>query len=273
MKFKPLSKKYQFDETLVMNFPGYLHQPIANWLYDILLSNKKIVKSDGLYVYDPYLTEAFREVLHVNFREVFPQDWSKALNFIISDTDRITMILQWCLNYYANERSAHNLEWTLSNGGSGYAVFKTDVTASEYENGVYDLVERVPSAAKKFAEQALSSNDELLKAWLACYGRKPNYNETVQACQNVLEQFIRDTYLPKDTKAQLGKLITDMRAGKILSFKGSSVVSQPNILLDLIDNVPMYRGIHKAGTGRDAQKAEAEYILLSTIYIWSLHQR
>jgi len=272
MKFKPLSKKYQFDDTLVMGFPGFLHQPIANWLYNLLLDKSKVVKPDGIYVHEPYLTNGFREALHVNFREAFPSEWNSAIRFILDDTDRTAMILQWCLNYYASEKAAKDLEWMLSGGGSGYAVLKTNKTASEYAEGVYDLVERVPAATKQLAEQTLNSNDELLKAWRACYGRNPSYNEAVQACQNVLEQLLRDTYLPKDTKAQLGKLITDIRAGKTLNFKGSGVVNQPNILLDLVDNVPMYRGMHKAGTGKDAKKAEAEYILLSTIYIWSLHQ-
>ena len=273
MKFKPLSKKYQFDDTLVMDFPGFLHQPIANWLSDLLIDKNRVIKPDGLYVHEPYITDNFREILHVNFREVFPQDWNKALNFILTDTDRTTMMLQWCLNHYANEKIALNLEWMLSGGGSGYAVLKTDKSASEYDDGAYDLVERVPEATKQLAQPALNSNAELLKGWRACYGRSPNYNEAVQACQNVLEQLLRDAYLPKDVKAQLGKLIADIRAGKTLSFKGSNVLDEPNVLLDLIDKVPMYRGMHKAGTGKDAQKAEAEYILLSTIYIWSLHQR
>lgn len=271
MKFKPLSKKYQFDDTLVMDFPRYFLQPIANWCSDLLYRNQQIEK-DSLYNV-VYLADNFREELQIHLHEVYPQEWDDAIKHILSDTDRTTVILQWCLNFYANQQDANSLEWILANGGSGYAVLKTDKAASEYKEGVYDLVERVPQATKQLAERALNLNDELLKAWRTCYGRKPNYNEAVQACQNVLEQLLRDTYLPKDAKAQLGKLITDIRAGKTLNFKGSHVVDQPNILLDLIDKAPMYRGMHKAGTGKDAQKAEAEYILLSTIYVWSLHQK
>ena len=270
MKFKPLSKKYQFDDTLVMDFPRYFLQPIANWCSDLLYRNQQIEK-DSLYNIE-YLADDFRETLQVNLHEVYPQEWDDAIKYILADTDRTTVILQWCLNFYATQQDAANLEWILANGGSGYAVLKTNQQASEYTKGAYDLVERVPGATKQLAQQALNANEELLKAWRACYGRKPNYNEAVQACQNVLEQLLRDAYLPKDTKAQLGKLITDIRAGKTLAYKGSSIIGQPNLLLDLVDKVPMYRGMHKAGTGKDAKKSDAEYILLSTVYIWSLHQ-
>lgn len=271
MNFKPLSKKYQFDDTLAMDFPVFLHQPLAKWLYSLLTDKRRVVGPDGLYIHDAYLTDNFREALHINFRESFPSDWNEAINFILADMDRTTMMLQWCLNNYANGDFADRLEWILGTAGSGYAVLKTDVSASEYAEGVYDLVERVPTSIKQMAEAALNSNDGLLNAWRACYGRSPNYNEAVQICQNVLEQLLRDTYLPKDAKAQLGKLITDVRAGKTMSFKGSNTLKDPNSTLNLIENVPQYRGMHKAGTGKDADKQIAEYVLLTTIYLYGLH--
>lgn len=271
MKFKPLSKKYQFDDTLVMDFPGYMEKSLSDWLFKILHRAGRIKLSGSTFHESYYLTDSFHELLQINLREKCPMLWSDFDQFVFSDTERTLTILQWCLNYYARKGEGKNLEWVLSIGGSGWAVLLTKKDASDYDDGVCDLVERVPSATKKLAQLAIA-DDELLKAWRSCYGRNPNYNEAVQACQNVLEQLLRDAYLPEDTKAQLGKLITDIHAGKKLSFKGSNVIVQPNILLDLINNVPMYRGVHKAGTGKNAKKTEAEYILLSTIYIWSLHQ-
>lgn len=273
MKFKPLSNRYQFDDVLRMDFPDFLEKSLSNWVFSVLKRASRIeLKSSG-YSRAYYLTDSFHELLQVNLRETYPMYWADFDRFVFSDIDRTLTILQWCLNYYARKREGQNLEWALSTSGSGWAVLLTKKDASDYDDGVCDLVERVPSAVKQLSQIAIDNNEELLRAWRACYGRNPNYNEVVQACQNVLEQLLRDTYLPKDTKAQLGKLITDIRAGKTLNFKGSHVVAQPNMLLDLIDKVPVYRGMHKAGTGKDAQKAEAEYILLSTIYIWSLHQR
>lgn len=272
MKFKPLSKKYQFDDTLVMDFPGYMEKSLSDWLFEVLCRAGRVKLRGSTLNERYYLTDDFHEALQINLREKYPMLWSDFDRFVFSDIDRTLTVFQWCLNHYARKSEGKNLEWALSIGGSGWAVLLAKKDASDYDDGVCDLVERVPSATKQLAEAAIGSNDELLKAWSSCYGHNPNYNETVQACQNVLEQLLRDTYLSKDAKAQLGKLIADIRAGKTLSFKGSKVVSQPNVLLDLIDNVPMYRGVHKAGTGKDAKRAEAECILLSTIYIWSLHQ-
>jgi hypothetical protein len=272
MNFKPISKKYVFKDTLITDFPDYLHQPIADWLFAILTDHSEVIKADGLYVSEPYLSNSFRTNLQSNLREVFPQEWDKAIRFILTNTDRTLVILQWCLNNYATSKDAYGLEYMLATGGSGYAVELTDKNASEYSSGVYDLIERVPESIKEMAEKSFKSNDELLKAWVACFGRNPKYNEVTQICQNVLESLLRDIYLPRDAKAQLGKLIADIRSGKSLVFKGSNVVNDPNILLTLIDNVPQYRGLHKAGTGKDSTKSDAEYILLTTIYVWSLHQ-
>jgi len=273
MKFKPLSKKYQFDDTLRMDIPDYLHQPIANWLYSVLERKDAVVRSDGIYRKGAYLSKTFHEILNVNMREAYPQDWNQTINFILSDDDRTLTMLQWCLNYYARRNEAWDLEYSLSNGGVGYAVQATKTNASEYDDGVYDLIERVPEVVRNAAEDSLNSNDELLKAWRSCYGRSPNYNEVVQVCQNVLEGLLRDAYLPKDTKAQLGKLIADIRSGKTLLYKGSNVPSSPNDLLNIIQNVPQYRGMHKAGTGKDASKEEAEFVLHATIFIWNMHQQ
>lgn len=273
MKFKPLSKKYQFDDTLITSFPGFMHQPIVNWLEDILKRKNLLVAPDIMYPGKRYITNAFREMLHVNLRETYPQAWGDFVNFILADTDRTLTILQWCLNYHANARDANNLEWLLSNSGSGYEVEKTSKDASEYTEGVYDLIERVSGATKQAAKDALTQNDQLLNAWRACYGRNPNYKEVVQQSQNVLEELLRDKYLPKDKKAQLGKLITDIKAGKTLSYKGSDVPSSSNTLLNLIDNVAIYRGVHTAGSGKNPSKQQAEYILHTTIYVWNLHQK
>lgn len=273
MKFKPLSKKYQFNDTLVMDFPSFMHQPIANWLEDLLTRKNLLVAPDMLYPGKRYITDAFREVLHVNLRESYPQAWGDFINHILTDTDRTLTILQWCLNYHANARDANNLEWLLSSSGSGYEVEKTDKEASEYKEGIYDLIERVSTATKEAAKHALSQNEQLLTAWRACYGRKPNYKEVVQESQNVLEELLRDRYLPKDKKAQLGKLIADIKAGKTLSYKGSDVPTNPNTLLELVDQFPAYRGMHTAGTGKNPTKQQAEYILHTTIYLWNLHQK
>lgn len=273
MTFKPLSKRYLFDDTLSMNIDDHIKEPIANWIRSVLNDMQIYVDASG---WGPSHTAAhiktsFKEALQVHLREVYPQMWGSFINFVMSDKDRTLTILQWCLAHYARQSDANRLEWILSNAGSGYAVKKTQPNASEYDRGPYDLVERVPEVVKKSSEQALNANGELMKAWVACYGVKPNYNEVVGASQNVLEAMLRDKYLPKDAKAQLGKLIVDIKSGKKLTFVGSEILDDSNVMLNLIDKVPGYRGLHKAGTGQDASKPIAEYVLHTTIYLWNLH--
>lgn len=273
MNFKPLSKRYEFDDTLSMDIGAHIKEPIINWMRD-LLKDMQIYVDESAWgpSHSPaHITSRFKEVLQVNLREVFPQRWGNFVEFVMNDKDRTLTIIQWSLVHYAKQSDANRLEWILSNAGSGYAVKKVNQQASEYDRGAYDLVERVPEVVKKASEAALSAHSELMRAWVACYGIKQNYNEAVGACQNVLESMLRDKYLPKDTKAQLGKLIGDIKAGKKLDFLGSDILSDSNVMLDLIEKVPGYRGLHKAGTGQDATKSVAEYVLHTTIYLWNLH--
>ena len=44
-------------------------------------------------------------------------------------------------------------------------------------------------------------------------------------------------------------------------------------ILLLLDNIPQFRGIHTAGTGKVPNKEEAEFVLHTTIYIWNIHQK
>lgn len=274
MTFTPLSKRYVFDDTLSMDIEDHLKEPIANWIQAVLKDMRIYVEQSawGPSSSPAHITAAFKEILQVQLREVFPQKWGNFIEFVMNDKDRMLTIIQWCLVNCAKQATAEQLEWILSGGGSGYAVKKVKLNASEYDRGAYDLVERVPEVVKTASKQALIANDELMKAWFACYGVKPNYNEAVGACQNVLETMLRDKYLPKDAKAQLGKLIGDIKAGKQLSFVGSEILPEPNIMLELINTVPAYRGLHKAGTGQDATKSVAEYVLHTTIYLWNLHE-
>jgi hypothetical protein len=72
----------------------------------------------------------------------------------------------------------------------------------------------------------------------------------------------------------LGRLIGNLRASdNKLNFKGDTVIKNKDNLLDLIDNVASFRGMHTAGKGKKPNKDEAEYILHTTIYIWNLHQQ
>ena len=270
MKFKPLSDKYEFDDVLHMGIPVHLREPIENWMRETLKRKKLLVQS-GVYV-KWFITDGFKESLHVNFRETYPRDWSPFAAYVFGDAERAITILQFCLSYLAHEKEANHLEHILRVGGSGYRVVKTNEDAGAYTEGAYDLIKRVPEALDEAAKPALDQNQQLMEAWRSCYGVEPNYGNVVQQCQNVLEEVLRDDYLPNDKAPQLGKLIGDIEAGKIMAFKGCDVPEDPNILLKLIDKIPGYRGMHTAGTGKDPSKDQAEYILHTTIYFWGLHR-
>lgn len=272
LNFKPLAKKYNFkNEVLYMDMPNHMQKATIRWMHDVLKDARRLETSTYTNRGE-YITTGFMESLEVHLRETYPQYWNDFVDFVFGDLDRELTLLQWCLNYFADEREANSLEWILSNGGSGYSVLKLNKDQSEYTDGGYDLVERVPEVVKKASEEAISSNEKLMAAWVACYGKNPNYKEVVQQTQNVMEELLRDTYLPKDTKAQLGKLIGDIKAGKKLTFKGSALLSDSNVMLDLINKFPEYRGIHTGGTGKTPNKEIAEYALHTAIYLWGLHQ-
>lgn len=275
MKFTPLSKKYEFDNSVLsMDFPDYLRKPLSNWVFNLLKRSQKIEGDFISYTHSEwFLKTSFYEHLSIELRETYPNKYSDFIHFVFAEDERLMTILQWCLNYYAILKDADSLEWILYNGGSGYAVIKTKKDAGVYNTGVYDLVERVPQLVKQWSKIALSYEEELNEAWVACYGRNPDYSKTVQKSQNVLEKILRDTYLPDDKKAQFGKLIIDIKNGKKLKFVGSKILDDSNVMLSLIKHVPEYREMHTAGNGKKPDKEVATFVLHTTIYFWNLHNR
>lgn len=278
IKFKPFGLKYKFDNTaLIHSYPGYMHSSLEVWLWNIL-KNANMADTASHYLTvssrERYITPFFLNTLRVELREVFPQDWTDFVRFCLQDPDRMSNVLAFCLQNFSKSEDAGKLEYVLSHGGSGYKVTKTDVDASEYDQGVYDLTERVPAVIQAQSKEALNSNQILLDAWNSCYSRNPDYEKVVVKCQNFLEELLRDKYEPGNTKPQLGKLIGNLKSSsKKLSYKGDIVVTDKAVMLLLIDNIAQFRGMHTAGSGKVPTKEEAEYVLHTTIYIWNLHQR
>jgi len=276
MKFKPFGNKYNFkQDVLLKTFPNYLFQPLNDWLFN-LLDSVDLIGNGSNYLSGgrSYLKTNFLNRLQLFFHEVFPQYWKEAIEYIFYDQNRTANFLAFCLQNFARSDEANVLEYILSQGGSGYAVIKTQQDASDYDKGVYDLIERVDEIIIDESAKALEKNDSLKNAWINCYSRNPDYEKVVISCQNFLEQFLRDKYEPENKKPQLGKLIGNLKnAIQKLKFKGEDVLSDKKIILFLIDNIPQFRGIHTAGTGKIPSKEVAEFVLHTTIYIWNLHQK
>jgi hypothetical protein len=276
MVFKPFGKKYNFlDTTLIKDFHPYFKKPLHDWMFG-LLERAEVLKIEDNYISGRkwVVNTHFINYLQIDFRETFPSEWHDFYQFVFEDTSRICNFLAYCLQKYAVEEDAIDLEIILSQGGSGYAARKTKANASPYEHGVYDLTERVEEIVSQQAKKALTQNDILMEAWVACYSTKPDYSKVVIECQNFLELLLRDLYETGNTKPQLGRLIGNLKGkSEKLKFKGETVLTNRSDILKLIDNIPQFRGIHTAGTGKIPNKEEAEFVLHTTIYIWNLHQR
>lgn len=272
MKFKPFGSKYiHSKDVLVRDFPDFMKPAIAKWLFDTI-QHDVIVHSD----FDRYtgINQSFQHYLHIEFRELFPQEWSKFLTFTMSNSDRICNILALILQNYANSQNAKGLEYILSQGGSAYEVTKTDNNASAYDKGVYDLTERVSSLVKDQAKIAIDDNKLLAEAWHLCYSRNPDYEKSVTRACDFLEGFLGKKYFPKDTKPQLKKFVhAFIDNPTILKYKGDSLLDPKSNLTSLLIEASNLRGQHTEGKGRLPTKNEAEFILHTTIYIWNLHTR
>lgn len=275
MRFKPFGSKYSFaKDVLVRDFSGFMHQPIANWLWKVLETSDIAKSGIGYGGRGPYIESGFHNQLQIEFREVFPDSWKELLIFILSDTNRTANFLALCLQNFAYGENAVELEYILSQGGSAYEVIRTDKNTSEYVRGGYDLAERVSSVVKSQSEIALNNNELLSEAWNFCYSRNPDYEKVVSRCCDFLEKYLRDIYFPNDPKPQLKKFVHAFEEKPdVLSYKGDDIVEPKSILTSLLKKASDIRGQHTGGQGLKPEKQEAEFVLHTTIYIWNLHQK
>ncbi|OGD65587.1 hypothetical protein A2215_03145 [Candidatus Berkelbacteria bacterium RIFOXYA2_FULL_43_10] len=147
-------------------------------------------------------------------------------------------------------------------------------SAGDYNKGVYNLERRVPVIVRKQSEKALTANDLLQDAWGFCYSRKPDYEKVVSKCCDFLEGYIAIKYFPKEKKPTLRKLIIQLsQKPQILTYKGSGIIADKALVLELLKDAIDYRGQHTSGTGKRPNKDEAEFVLHTTIYLWNLFEK
>ncbi len=271
MKFQPVTSQYRFDESLTENYPDYLRDPIYSWIKSLLWEEGICSYSDAIYRTET-IGSAFLNDLNINFREHFPKDYNKFFSFVFASVERTTNFIALCLQNYATPSMALKLEKILSIGGSAYAVLPNKIARGDYDKGNADLIRRVPEIVNTSSEKALNHENLLGEAWRACYSRHPDYEKVVSKCVDVLEGILRDNYFPADRKLVLTRFIKDLEAnpGK-LKYKGLSLVSPANMLIDLSKEFITIRGQHTKGTGRIPIAEEAEFVLHYTIFLWNLH--
>jgi hypothetical protein len=268
IKFKPITEKYHFDDSLVHDYPSYLRDSLTIWIKSVLMFNSVWHQDYGSEWVDP----TFVNELNLLFRETFPNNTDSFIYFIFQDTDRTTNILGLCLQNYATKQYALDLEKILSVGGSAFSVMIEPIS-NNYQTGIANLVQRVPMVVLDASEEALNSESLLKEAWIACYSKNPNYEKTVTRSVDVLEGLLRDKYFPKDLKPVLTRFVKDLSSNHVLlSYKGDTLINPKSAVTDLAKEFITVRGQHTKGTGRIPTKEEAEFILHYVIFVWNLHR-
>lgn len=270
MKFKPFTDRYTHsDKALIDYYPDYLAGPVSNWVRDVLWDSN-IWTSTGDIYYEETISSTFLDDLKLSFREDFPRKPEHFLPFVLEEKERITEILNMCLQNYATVDQAAELERVLEIGGSAYAVVTAPDVAS-YVRGVGQIVQRVPELAREEAEAAMGAEPLLREAWVAFYSRNPDYEKTVIKCCEALEKTWMK-YFPT-SRPQITKYIRDLRSDPSkLNYKGSSIISPASLLSDLADNFSSIRGQHLSGSGRAPTREEAEFALHFSILVWNLER-
>jgi len=78
----------------------------------------------------------------------------------------------------------------------------------------------------------------------------------------------------KFKKDTLRKLIIQLsQKPQILTYKGSGIIADKALVLELLKDAIDYRGQHTSGTGKRPNKDEAEFVLHTTIYLWNLFEK
>ena len=268
MKFKPFTKTFDFHSTsLIDDFPGYLAIPVAHWVEKYLMERDWLRRGE--------LSPEFVDNLRVHLRINLSQDWREFIMSVLEDGELTANLLALLIQNCINPNLAEDLEDILKIGGSSYRVEITATKIDQHRTSYhYEFVHRVPKVVQDAASNALSSNKLLQQAWTACYQHKPNYPETVRKCCDLLEHLLRDTYEPKNKRPQLGLLLKNLQAKPSkLAYKGDTLLSNKETLINLVEKATTVRDGHTAGDGRAPTADEAEFILHSTILIWNMHQR
>lgn len=271
MKFRPFTKGFNFsDSELSKEFQDYLVGPIARWIRDYLKERGWI---NDLYLHGARVEQELIDNLQIHLRTTFPSSLDDFIRTVFQNSELTANFLALLIQNCNRPNLARRLENILKIGGSAYKVEVEETKESEYRTSYeYNFVYRVPEPVQTASQQALSASDLLKSAWSYCFRHNPDYEKTVSLCNDFIEGYLRDKFWPKETRTRsLYTAIKEIKKNpKILLFKGSSFLSDPVYLLELLEGVAKIRGEHTSGEGRKPTPDEAEYILHTTIYIWNL---
>ncbi len=138
--------------------------------------------------------------------------------------------------------------------------------------GGYILVRRVPDAVKAQAEVAIKSNDLMRDAWNQCYKMPPDYTKAVRLTSDFVEGLLRDKFWSGRSKpytvGQACQIFS--KDDSFLHFKADTFIKDKSKVIALLQGIANIRGEHTTGEGREPTADEAEFIVSTAIYLYTL---
>jgi hypothetical protein len=196
---------------------------------------------------------------------------------VVQDGNTGLAVLDFCLskldpNSTADAIAIFQLGNFLREGGSAYQV--------ALRNDVAGLERRIDDGARAAGDQATAPTDKsstlLAQAWKDVYGIKPNASVGYQNAVRSVEAIAWPIISPKNERATLGTMITDLRnAPKKWTVTMSPTLGQAvETLIAMMDL--LWKGQHdRHGTGDDSKplnvsqkEAEAAVHLATTLVQW-----
>ncbi|MEI9913938.1 MAG: hypothetical protein WDN66_02960 [Candidatus Saccharibacteria bacterium] len=265
MDFQPFSQSYVFDpNVLIEDFPEYLLPHIINWVRAVMRTSD-IGQSNNI-------SSSFKREIEFRIRRTVP---SQVVSFIaswVSSVEGTCDLLTLMLQNYASEAQVVQLKELLRVNSSAYTAEPTGSTGHIEGLGGYRLVRRVPEAVRQQAEPALSANDLMLNAWNECYKMPPDYTEAVRLANDFMEGLLRDKFWSGRTRpytvGQVVAKFTQDDSG--LHFKAESFLTDKTKVIGLLQGVANIRGEHTTGEGRNPTADEAEFVVQTSIYLYTL---
>jgi hypothetical protein len=193
-------------EALVEGVPQYMRSSLLQFLRSYAFRESVVskgtwfIRENVLIDYDlasraqnPYAPRAQTKVTYPSIFASLPEE--ELLDFV-----------DWLI--YTHPASAdESLKKVLEIAGSAWTVGT--------RNGHVGLERRVLGAVEAASEAVMirrGAGELLSEAWVAAYGRTPNYEEAYEKAIKAVEQSILSIVSPKNLSATLGTAIRDMKA-------------------------------------------------------------
>lgn len=257
------------EEALTDKFPGYMREPIFQWM-------KGVLGEKHGYVYSHKFVD-FQNASRTDlgFRADALLNWSDTVLPHLRKVEDATFtnLIDYLasVTYYSAEAKAHPLERSLSNGGSAWTVIRWNQTRAR-------LTKRVPDGVKHAMSGVLGATDaasvKLQEAWFDAYGTNPRasvaYSHAVVAVETAALSAI-PVGGPEPTLANLFSILEAETPKWRLVFRDSAKAPGAKSLSMMLRTI--WRG-HESRHGRpdyaDAtlEEARAAVILAATLVQW-----